>query len=92
MLTLTSAVTGTLFAVLAAGLAVRPGTRWAAKWALFAAALTGGAAAAAAVTGFPLDDPARRAEILFQALLFNLAGLGTVAGLAYLDGRGRERG
>ena len=90
MLTLTSAATGGLFAVLAGVLAARPAARWAAKWALFAAALTGGPAAAAAATGFGLDDPARRPDVLFQAALFNLAALGTVAGLAFLDHRTRR--
>ena len=89
MLTLTSAVTGAAFALLAAGLCASPRTRWGAKWAAFLALLTGGPAALGAAVGFDLDDPARRAEVLFQAGLFNLAALGGVAGLAWLDRRGR---
>ena len=87
MLTLTSTVTGAGFALLAAGLAASPRRRYLAKWAAFAAALTGGPAALGAAVGFDLDDPARRAEVLFQAGLFNLATLGGVAGLAWLDRR-----
>ena len=84
-LTFTSAVTGAAFAVLAAGLTLSPRTRWAGKWAGFLALLTGGPAVIGWAVGFDLDDPARRAEVLFQAALFNLASLGGVAGLAYLD-------
>ncbi len=90
MLTLTSAVTGAAFALLAGGLCLSPRTRWAAKWALFAAALTGGPALLGWAVGFDLDDPAKRAEILFQAGLFNLATLGGCLGLAWLDGRTRR--
>ena len=89
-LTLTSLAVGALFALLAAGLGLTTGPRWAAKWAAAAALLTGGPAVAAAATGFDLDDPARRAEVLFQAVLFNLAALGGVAGLGYLDRRTRR--
>ena len=89
MLTLTSAVTGTAFALLAGLLALSPRVRWAAKWAAFAAALTGGPALLGAAVGFDLDDPARRAEVLFQAGLFNLAAVGGAGGLAYIDGRTR---
>ncbi|QDT14923.1 hypothetical protein [Alienimonas californiensis] len=89
MLTLTSAVTGGLFALLAVGLCLAPRMRWGAKWAGFAAALTGGPALLGWAVEFDLDDPARRAEVLFQAGLFNLATLGGVAGLAWLDGRTR---
>ena len=90
MLTLTSAATGALFALLAAVLCASPRTRWAAKWAAFLALLTGGPAVIGAAVGFDLDDPARRAEVLFQAALFNLASLGSVAGLAWLDRRTRR--
>lgn len=89
MLTLTSAVTGAAFALLAAGLCLSPRGRWGAKWAAFAAALTGGPALLGWAVGYDLDDPARRAEVLFQAGLFNLATLGGVAGLAWLDRRTR---
>ena len=89
-LALTSAVTGVAFALLAAGLALSPRTRWAGKWAAFLALLTGGPAVIGAAVGFDLDDPARRAEVLFQAALFNLAALGGVAGLVWLDWRGRR--
>ena len=88
-LALTSAVTGAAFAVLAAGLWASPRARWAGKWAAFAAVLTGGPAAVAWAVGFDLDDPARRAEVLFQAALFNVASLGGVAGLAWLDRKSR---
>ena len=83
----TSAVTGAAFAALAAGLCVSPRTRWAVKWAAFLCLLTGGPAAVGAAVGFDLDDPAKRAEVLFQAALFNLASLGGVAGLTWLDWR-----
>ena len=88
-LTATSAVTGVGFALLAAALTFSPRTRWGVKWAGFLALLTGGPAAAGWAVGFDLDDPARRAEVLFQAALFNVAALGGVAGLAWLDRRGR---
>ena len=90
MLTLTSAVTGAAFALLAVGLCLSPRTRWAAKWAAFAAVLTGGPALLGRAVGFDLDDPAKRSEVLFQAGLFNLATLGGVAGLAWLDVRSRR--
>jgi len=90
VLSLTSAVTGLAFGLLAVGLWVAPGARWGAKWAAFAAALTGGPALLGAAVGFDLDDPAKRAEVLFQAGLFNLATLGGVAGLAWLDWRTRR--
>ncbi|MFH5803238.1 hypothetical protein [Alienimonas sp. DA493] len=89
MLTLTSTVTGVCFALLAAGLGLSPRARWGAKWAAFAALLTGGPALLGWAVGFDLDDPAKRAEVLFQAGLFNLATLGGVAGLAWLDWRTR---
>ena len=88
-LTLTSAVTGAAFALLAVGLTLSPRTRWAAKWAAFLALLTGGPAVVGWAVGFDLDDPARRAEVLFQAALFNVAALGGVAGLAWLDRKTR---
>jgi hypothetical protein len=90
VLTLTSAVTGVTFALLSVGLSLSSRTRWAAKWAAFAAALTGGPALLGWAVGYDLDDPAKRAEVLFQAGLFNLATLGGVAGLAWLDRRGRR--
>ncbi|WP_171188592.1 hypothetical protein [Alienimonas chondri] len=90
VLALTSAVTGAAFALLAIGLCLSPRTRWAAKWAAFAAVLTGGPALLGWAVGFDLDDPAKRSEVLFQAGLFNLATLGGVAGLAWLDRRTRR--
>ena len=88
-LALISLFTGASFAVLAAVFYTSPRARWGAKWSLFAAALTGGPAVIGWAVGFDLDDPARRAEVLFQAALYNLAALGGVAGLAWLDRRTR---
>ena len=90
MLTLTSAVTGGVFLALAAAVAVRRAWRWVAKWLLAAAVLTGGPAVLSAATGFDLDDSARRGEVVFQAVLFNLACAVSLLGLAGLERRVRR--
>ena len=90
VLTLTSAATGVLFLLATVAASLRPASRWSAKWLFAAALLTGGPAVLAAVTGFALDDPERRGEILFQAVLFNLAAGVLLFGLAGLERRVRR--
>ena len=90
VLTLTSAASGVLFLLATVAASLRPASRWTAKWLFAAVLLTGGPAVLGAVTGFDLDEPERRGEILFQAVLFNLAAGVLLLGLAGLERRVRR--